>query len=83
MKSLKDFVKSLPCLVKNENCYGRTDAHHVKTRGSGGKEKNNLVPLCRAHHIYIHSCGKNTFSKRFNIDLEEIAKLIQNKYNNL
>ena len=80
MKTLKQFVELLPCLVKNEKCFGRIDAHHVKTRGAGGKDEGNLIPLCRAHHIYIHSVGILTFMKKFSVNLKEVAELIQKKY---
>ena len=47
------------CTINNVDCCGEIDLDHVKTKGSGGGdtilyggiELNNLMPLCRWHHI--------------------------------
>ena len=44
------WVRSGLCLI-GEQCFGAgVDACHVKTRGAGGDDRGNLVPLCRQHH---------------------------------
>jgi 5-methylcytosine-specific restriction endonuclease McrA len=43
-----------------ENCGKNppSDAHHIKTRGSGGgDELENLIALCRACHTKVHMEG--------------------------
>lgn len=38
------------------------DPHHLKSRGSWGPDLNeNLVTLCRTHHVEIHAYGINKF----------------------
>lgn len=37
---------------------GPSDLDHVTTRGAGGKDiPENLIPLCRVHHVERHSTG--------------------------
>lgn len=61
-KDLIEFVRTLPCIA----CYkeGRNDAHHVKTKGSGGDDvPENLLSLCRTDHQKIHKIGLTKFAK--------------------
>ena len=38
-------------LFKRDGCSNGLDAHHIKTKGSGGDDtKENLITLCRRHH---------------------------------
>jgi hypothetical protein len=38
-------------LAHKENCSGGLDAHHIKTKGSGGRGTlENGITLCRSHH---------------------------------
>ena len=35
---------------------GQTDKHHIKSKGSGGDDKEeNLIELCRKCHTELHS----------------------------
>ena len=55
-KELCDRTKHTPCAVCGQVPAG--DVHHVTTRGAGGGDtKENLMPLCRAHHTEIHAIG--------------------------
>ena len=46
------------------------DVHHIKSVGSGGSDHiNNLMPLCRTHHIEIHKIGRLTFMEKYEIIL--------------
>jgi hypothetical protein len=68
-------LHGVPCLVDNSACTIGTDAHHVKSRGSGGgDEPENLMPLCRVHHTEIHLTGHSQFVKRYNIFFDEEEK---------
>ena len=53
---------------------GRSDPHHVKTRGAGGDD-SQVVPLCRAHHSQIDSwnCGTQTFEAIYKVELLTLA----------
>ena len=42
--------------------------HHIKTRGAGGQDnQENLIELCREHHIEVHKIGRETFAKKYGI----------------
>jgi hypothetical protein len=85
MISFKDWIKTKKCILQilnaNKDCYGLIDPHHIKSRGSGGKDDSNILPLCRRHHSEIEQIGKKTFSKKYNLDLDFYCKLYWNRYN--
>lgn len=55
-------TRSKPCLA----CGRRSDAAHIKSKGSGGNdETGNLVPLCRQHHSEQHQLGWVRFSRKY------------------
>lgn len=58
-------VRSIPCVVCGKQ---DTEAHHVKTRGSGGGD-TWAVPMCVEHHREIHAIGINTFQEKYGVDL--------------
>ena len=68
----KQFVKDTPCLVCG---WIVSDPAHIKTRGSGGKWRNNIVPLCRRHHGEQEGHTKE-FEKKYNVDLKAAAEKI-------
>lgn len=44
-----------------------SDAHHITTRGAGGDDTgDNLMPLCRDHHILWHQKGIGFMIQQFN-----------------
>lgn len=66
-------ISRMRCLI----CHRRSGpAHHVKTVGTGGLDKGNLVPLCVDHHEEVHR-GRDTFARKYDIDLEQIAKELE------
>jgi len=59
-------IRQSQCMV----CGSRppNDPHHLRTRGaSGGDELENLVALCRKHHVEIHKIGVKTFIDRYKL----------------
>ena len=43
-----------------------SDLHHVKTRGSGGKDEAwNLIPLSRALHTEVHKIGMAKMANKY------------------
>jgi hypothetical protein len=56
------------------------DVAHVKTRGSGGADRNNVVPLCRWHHVAQHNMGIRSFEKWWRVNLKEIAHRLTAEY---
>lgn len=65
---LKGFRRQ-KCFVGN--CKVRfCDAHHIRTRGAGGgDEPDNVIPLCRQHHIEVHSQGAKSFAQKYNLPI--------------
>jgi len=71
-----DYIKQMECLVYEDfgfECCGEVDAHHVKTKGSGGGEEGNLIPLCRKHHSLVHSMGRLTFQQKYVTNFKMLA----------
>ena len=46
---------------------------HVKSRGAGGDDIGNCVPLCHYHHQQQHTIGIRSFQQRHGLDLYAIA----------
>ena len=74
-----DYVRYLPCLVARE-CGGVTEPAHVKSRGAGGKDWANTVPLCSVHHHEQHTCVIKTFQRKYRIDLKAEAITVARDY---
>jgi hypothetical protein len=68
-EAYRGWIRGLPCRIVSPACGGPTHPHHVKTRGAGGVDRQNLVPLCAWHHDLLHQIGRKTFAKRFGVDL--------------
>ena len=67
----KAYVRTLPCTVCRKPA--PSEAHHVKSRGAGGVEVKNLLPLCLEHHNFWHTMGRKTFARIFNINPGPVA----------
>ena len=84
-----DWIRSLPCLVRGQwwmpnteephRCEGRTEAHHVKTRATGGGDRQT-VPLCARAHAMGHTLGWQSFQRAFAIDLPSEAARLADTY---
>ena len=67
-----NWIKTLPCIACG---YPFSDPHHTETGGKGTKASDyTCVPLCRTHHQMLHSHGKQSFQKEFNIDFKSVCK---------
>ena len=51
---------------------------HVKTVGSGGKHKHNVLPFCPNCHDAQHKMGIITFQAQMKIDMSSLAITIWN-----
>ena len=56
-------------------CWGRMEAHHVRTRGAGGGDEQ-VVPLCQGHHAQLDSPGWSSkqFEAFYKVDMRAIAE---------
>ncbi len=82
---LRRFIESKPCVVCGKDIRaGVVSAHHLKTRGTGGHDENNLVPVhwfgC---HTYAHTKGVDSLSDELNIDLRAYAIQLTKEFNSL
>ena len=74
------WVRSGLCLI-GEQCFGTgVEACHVKTRGAGGDDRGNLVPLCRQHHREQHTIGIRSFGRKYGVDLLAHAQHLATVY---
>ena len=64
-----DWIRSLPCLL----CGGTAEVAHVRSRGAGGDDIGNTVPLCHAHHRQQHQVGIKSFQLQWGVDLQAHA----------
>jgi len=66
-----------PCLVSKRTM---SDPHHVTSRGAGGGERDNIVPLQRVFHSELHNIGRDSFAIKYGLDLRREAIRITNEY---
>ena len=50
-----------------------SECAHVVSRGAGGDDRANTVPLCMRHHRQQHAVGIETFQRTYGLDLAAIA----------
>lgn len=63
-RDLLDDVKSRPCCACGT--IHTVDPAHLISVGAGGHDtEENVVPLCRRHHIESHKIGLYKFAKRY------------------
>lgn len=62
-KASLEAARSQPCVVCGKN---GVDAHHIKTRGSGGHDTHeNLLSLCRLDHQRVHLYGVSKMAEMY------------------
>ena len=66
-KKYLEYIRKQPCVVCGNTL---TQAHHVKTVGSGGGDEW-AIPLCRNCHQMIHLVGRDTFFKRHEVNIQQ------------
>ena len=68
------FVRTMPCLV----CWRMpAEAAHVRSRGAGGNDVGNVVPLCHEHHMEQHTIGIRSFEQRHHVELAVVASALE------
>lgn len=67
-----DRIRALPCAIGGVHCDTAVHAHHVRSVGAGGSERD-LVPLCALHHQELHTIGRWTFLEKHGVDLRVVA----------
>lgn len=88
-----DWIRSLPCncagkLVEEPGdpfrmvilCKRRVEAAHIRSRGAGGDDRGNLIPLCGNHHGEQHAKGIRSFATKYRLDLAAEAQRLDALY---
>ena len=74
-------IAGLPCAVSTTHgCSGDVVAHHVKTKGAGGKDRGDTIPLCYLHHQEWHNRGRISFQMKYGIDAPKEAGLLAERF---
>lgn len=61
-------TKARPCIICAKP--PPSDCDHIRTRGAGGgDELENLMPLCRFHHIQKGRIGIKTFAEKYQLPI--------------
>lgn len=70
-----ELARRMPCLV----CGRRppSDPAHVRSRGAGGRDRGNVVPLCRACHMRQGAVGARRFGEETGLDLHHEALTLE------
>src|SRR5258706_382737 len=91
-EAYRDWIRGRQCLIAgraprwvslHNRCEGVTQVAHVKSRGAGGKDHANVVPLCAGHHHEQHAIGKLSFEARYTLSLREEAAMLWKLYQEL
>ena len=56
------------------------EASHVRSRGAGGEDKGNTVPMELSEHRRIHRIGIKTYQREKGIDLKAMALRYAERY---
>jgi hypothetical protein len=72
------WIRTHPCVAAGRGdwidggkpCAGRVECAHVVSRGAGGPDVANTVPLCTRHHREQHTIGIRSFETRYGLNLE-------------
>lgn len=60
--------------------YSPVQAAHIKSRGAGGSDHGNVVPLCLWHHAKQHSMGTTSFETFYSVNLQHEAENLYFRY---
>ncbi len=85
----RDWIRSLPCLLAGKVgpyatgphvCVSPVQVCHVKSRGAGGSDRQNCVPMCASAHDQQHGIGIREFEQRWGVSLTAIARQLTAVY---
>jgi hypothetical protein len=80
-EAYRGWIRGFTCAASGfRGCDGSVQAAHVRTRGAGGPDRGNLVPLCAKHHGLQHEMGIKSFEKQYDLDLADMARELERQY---
>jgi hypothetical protein len=74
------WIREQPCPFGPAEQTTPTEAAHVKSRGAGGADMGNTLPMCRIHHRLQHTVGVRSFEVLLNVDLKNLAAEYARRY---
>lgn len=78
-----EYIRSFPCaacLKNGRQQATRTEAAHVKSRGAGGPDVGNTIPLCHECHMNQHTWGIKAFQRRTHLNMADLALQLGVRY---
>jgi len=77
-RRFRKFICTFPCAVTGEYQVGAIEPAHLKSKGAGGDDFCNIVPLHHNVHVYQHAHGWEAFEREYGVTLDELrAKAIE------
>jgi len=84
----RDYIRSNPCAIAVRlssfaECLFKVQCCHVKHAGMGGTyvpDHGNLWPGCGGHHQEQHNSGVDTFQRKYDINLCDVARRMEEGY---
>lgn len=85
--------RHMPCILRSHpdhDCWGYVTGHHVKRVGAGGKDENNVVPVCVHLHNLVHGqvwgTTERDIVRDYDLDLQALAiettrKILESDFN--
>lgn len=67
--------RELPCCACGRRA--PSEPAHVRSRGAGGKDRGNVLPLCRTHHGDQHTMGWKRFAEERDLDVPALLAEIE------
>lgn len=72
------WLRSISCIICRNP---EVQLHHWQKKGHGymgGKvEEKRLIPLCHSHHKDYHDKGRETFSLKYGVDIENVIERLE------
>ena len=63
------WIREQPCCI----CGDYAEPSHITSRGAGGYDVGNVVPMCHQHHQEFHDWGIWSFQERWKVSLRDMA----------
>jgi len=74
-KAYVNWIRSLPCLITRSE--RGVDPHHCPKKGHGSTssktDDTRCIPLRHDLHVELHQTGKETFSRKYELDYEDVV----------
>ena len=82
-KERVQWVQAQPCCVTAYYAIHRDliDNVHIETGGTGRKaDADSVVAMCRDHHRFLHTVGRETFEKSYGLKLADDARKLKKRW---